>query len=87
MVVDHDMIMFCENNVCDGDPLSLKWGTLVVYPAGLVFYYNKNRKERNQDMVHLKNIVEVKIEKMDWLVSKVFWVGRKKSPADEHSVN
>lgn len=76
--MDNDTILFCENNVCDGEALSLKWGTLVLYPEGMVFYYNKQRDARTQDMIHLRDIVEIRVEKIDWLVSKIFWVGRKK---------
>ena len=30
-----------------------------------------------QDAIKIGDLVEVTVEKMDWLVSKMFWVGRK----------
>jgi len=75
------MIAFLENNVCDGSAFSLKWGTLVLYPQGFVFYYNRARKDnpgRMQDLIRIGDITEIEVEKIDWLVSKIFWVGRKK---------
>ncbi len=75
------MITFLENNVCDGSAFNLKWGTLVLYPKGFVFYYNRPRKDapgRMQDVVRIGDVQKVEVEKIDWLVSKIFWVGRKK---------
>ncbi len=78
--MDQNSITFVETDVCDGGAWTLKWGTLILYPSGFVFNYNRPRKEapgRMQDAIKLGDIVEVTIKKMDWLVSKIFWVGRK----------
>ncbi|MBD3387903.1 MAG: hypothetical protein GF416_02540 [Candidatus Altiarchaeales archaeon] len=78
--MEADTIFFVERDVCDSSAWSLKWGTLILYKAGLVFYYNRPRAEepeRLQDVVKTGDILEVRVEKMDWLVSKIFWVGRK----------
>ena len=78
--MDADSILFLEKDVCDGSAWGLKWGTLILYPAGLVFHYNRPRKEapgRMQDVIKINDLVELSVEKIDWLVSKVFWVGRR----------
>jgi hypothetical protein len=76
--MESNTITFVETNVCDGSAFNLKWGTLILYPGGFVFNYNRTRKEtkRTQDVIKLSDILEVKFEKIDWLVSKIFWVGR-----------
>jgi len=76
--MDADTVFFVEKDVCDGSAWSLKWGTLILYRNGLVFYYNRPRKgsDRMQDMIKIEDIQEVKTQKIDWLVSKIFWVGR-----------
>ena len=79
--MDQAAIAFLENNVCEGAASTLKWGTLVLYPVGFVFYYNKPRNDapgRMQDVIRLGDLVEIRVEKINWLVSKIFWVGRKK---------
>jgi len=78
--MDQNAITFVETDVCDTGALSLKWGTLILYPNGFVFNYNRPRREapgRMQDIIKLSDVTEVSVEKMDWLVSKIFWVGRK----------
>jgi len=77
--MENDTITFVETNVCDGSAWSLKWGTLILYPVGLVFSYNRPRKDnpgRMQDVIRITDIKGVSVESMDWLVSKIFWVGR-----------
>jgi hypothetical protein len=78
--MDADSILFLEKDVCDGSAWSLKWGTLILYPGGLVFHYNRPRKEnpgRMQDVIKINDLVELSVEKIDWMVSKIFWVGRR----------
>jgi hypothetical protein len=78
--MDQNSITFVETDVCDGGAWNLKWGTLILYPAGFVFNYNRPRKDapgRMQDVIKISDVTEVSVEKMDWLVSKIFWVGRK----------
>jgi len=75
-----DAVLFMESEVCDGDPTKLKWGTLILYSAGFVFHYNRPMKDnpgRMMDVMDMNDIQSVTVEKIDWLVSKIFWVGRK----------
>ncbi len=77
--MDRDTILFLEKDVCDGSAFGLKWGTLILYQQGLVFHYNRPMKDapgRMQDVMKLGDILEVKLKNIDWLVSKIFWVGR-----------
>jgi hypothetical protein len=79
--MDSNTIAFVETNVCDGSAWNLKWGTLVLHPAGFIFNYNRPRKDnpgRMQDAIKIDDIISGTVEKIDWLVSKIFWVGRKK---------
>jgi hypothetical protein len=79
--MDPNTIMFVETNVCDTSAWNLKWGTLILYPGGFVFNYNRPRKDapgRMQDVVKLGDVTGLSVEKIDWLVHKIFWVGRKK---------
>jgi len=78
--MDADSILFLEKDVCDSSAWSLKWGTLILHPGGLVFHYNRPRADspgRMQDAVKIGDIEGVTVERMDWLVSRLFWVGRK----------
>jgi hypothetical protein len=75
------VVLFLERDVCDTSAWSLKWGTLMVYPTGLVYYYNRPMRDspgRMQDVIHMKDVFEARVERMDWLVSKIFWVGRRR---------
>ena len=74
-----DVLTFLEKDVCDGSAWGLKWGTVVLESAGLVFHYNRPRQEapgRMLDVIKLKDVPSVSLETIDWLVSKIFWVGR-----------
>ena len=85
--MDQNSILFQEENVCDGGAWNLKWGTLVLYPTGFVFHYNRPRKDapdRMQDVIQIGDVTGVTVVKMDWLVSKVFWVGRKMAVIRTH---
>ena len=78
--MDQNSILFQEEDVCDSGALNLKWGLLRLYPTGFVFQYNRPRNDapgRMQDVIKIGNVTAVSVVKMDWLVSKIFWVGRK----------
>ncbi|MFH0861450.1 MAG: hypothetical protein V1875_00325 [Candidatus Altiarchaeota archaeon] len=78
--MDQNTVVFLEENVCDGGAWTLKWGTLILYQTGFIFQYNRSRKDapdRRQDVIKIGDVTEVAVLKMDWLVTKVFWVGRK----------
>jgi hypothetical protein len=78
--MEQDTVTFTEAEVCEGGAWGMKYGTLSLYPNGFLFRYNKLRKNepgRMQDAIKLVDIIEISVEKMDWLVSKMFWVGRK----------
>ena len=70
--MESDIVGFMERDVCDGSAWSLKWGTLLLFPTGLKYKYNRPRKDapdRMEDNIRLKDIREIRVEKMDWLVS------------------
>jgi hypothetical protein len=78
--MDPGVITFVETDVCDSSAWTLKWGTLILYPGGFVFNYNRPRKDapgRMQDVIKLSDVAEVSVERMDWLVGKLFWLGRR----------
>lgn len=85
--MDENLTAYLEHDVSDATTFNIRRGTLVLYPSTLVFYYNakdKTHHNREEDLMHLHDIVRVTVKDVNWLVKKFIWSDRKIVVVETH---